>query len=99
MCIAAALVLQFNSGARCHAFPVHQIEIQLGSPWPRRHQRWLILAPDNVPPENVAARSVPDMRMKARSDHNVVLDDAPIAFAVLDATAEAKVVRDHVERG
>jgi hypothetical protein len=58
-----------------------------------------ILGPDNVAAENVAAVCIPNVRMKARANHDVVLDKAAETFAVFDATAKAEIVCDDVKRG
>ena len=97
MFVAAALLLQRGGGGDLRAVPVHQVVVQFLAPRRGVHQRGLIFAPDDVPPEDVAALGIPDMRMQTRTDRDVVLDHAPEAFAVLDPAAQTEIVGDDVK--
>ena len=63
------------------------------------HDRGLVVAPDNVPAENIPARGKPSVRVQAGTDRDVVLNRASVPFAVLDAAVQAEIVGNDVKGG
>ena len=76
---------------------MHQVEIHFRAPRRTVHVGRAIRRPNDVAPENVAALVIPDVRIVTAVHHDVILDHAPEALAVLDAAVQAKIVRDDVK--
>ncbi len=99
MFITATLLLHPRRGGVCRAIAVHQVIVHILSPRWRGHQRGLVIAPNNVPPEDVPAVGIPDVRVQTGIDDDVVLDQAAKTFAVLDTAAQTEIVGNDVIGG
>ena len=97
MLVAAALLLQPGRGGVRGPFLMHEVVVEFLAPGRGRHDRGLVVAPDDVAAENISARGKPNVRVQTGTNRDVVLNRASIPFAVLDAAVQTEIVGDDVK--
>src|SRR5205085_1633075 len=70
----------------------NEVVVQFLAPGRGRHERGLVVAPDDVAAENISARGKPNVRVQTGTNRDVVLNHASKAFTVLDTTMQAQIV-------